>query len=251
MTPYYEAEGIIIYHGDCREILPVPPCQALVTDPPFAFAGGISNGMSSQVSEQFFEHWWRDVADLITTSLTPTGSGFIWCDWRTAKSFAKGFEPRTNTTAVWRLAQMLYHYREMPGLGQPFRSSVDMIAYVRGPKHRSPSIPNTTHNWLSQYWYYGKHAHHPAEKSMAVARQLLQWCTEASDWVLDPFMGSGTTLLAAQALGVRAIGIEIEEMYCEEAVERLRQGNLLASQHGTSALEDPGGEADPTSEDEG
>lgn len=118
---------------------------------------------------------------------------------------------------------MLYHYREMPGQGQPFRSSVDMIAYARGPKHKDPPIPNTTHNFISQYWYYGKHDYHPSEKSPDIARRLIEWSGESDKPILDPFSGSGTTLVAAKALGRRAIGIEVEERFCEAAAERLSQ----------------------------
>jgi DNA modification methylase len=66
---------------------------------------------------------------------------------------------------------------------------------------------------------------HPAEKPLA----LMSWClTLAGDVasVVDPFMGSGTTLVACKMAGIRAVGIEINEEYCQKAVERLRQGVL-------------------------
>ncbi len=142
---------------------------------------------------------------------------------------AKGFEPLMNTYDFWRVAQMLYHYRKMPGLGSPFRSTVDMIAYVRGPKHPHPPIGADTHNLLSEYWYYGKHPNHPSEKSVSIAEQLIGYCvhSDASAVVLDPFMGSGTTLVAAKLLGLRAIGIEQEETYVETAIKRLAQEVML------------------------
>ena len=68
---------------------------------------------------------------------------------------------------------------------------------------------------------------HPTPKPEQVMRWLVTQSTEIGDLVLDPFMGSGTTLVAAKNLGRRAIGIEIEERYCEIAAKRLSQGILL------------------------
>lgn len=227
MEPYYEHKGITIYHGDSVELLPSLANKkptVLCTDPPFSMAGGISNGMNSSVSDQFFSHWWRTVARLLSSVLAADGSGFIWCDWRTAKIIADGFTPRQSLESHWRVSQMLFHDRQMVGLGAPFRNSVDMLAYVRGPAHKTPDIPKATRNLLSVHWYYGTHPHHPAEKSVEVAVQLLKWCNAKSeDVVLDPFVGSGTTLLAARELGLTAIGIEMEEEYCEVAAKRLSQ----------------------------
>jgi len=221
---YYEHDGITIYKGNCLDVMNViESAQAIVTDPPFAFTGGISNGRSSECSDQFFAYWWRDVCKGMTRICGPMGSGFVWCDWKTAAAFAAGFAPEEQTYDFWRMSQMLFHYREMPGMGRPFRSSVDMIAYIKGPKHRDPAIPNTTHNLISSYWYYGKHKYHPSEKSPEVAGRLIGWCSSEGDTILDPFMGSGTTLVAAKQLRRKAIGIEIEEKYCEIAKRRLAQ----------------------------
>lgn len=223
LSPYYEHGGVTIFWGDCLDVLPalLTSADALVTDPPFAFTGGISNGAASQASGQFFRHWWRDVCRELVRVLPDSAEGFTWCDWRTAPIFADGFAVDQRYT--WRLASMLYHYREMPGQGSPFRSSVDQIAYVRGPKSKGARIPNTTHNHFSSYWYYGKHEFHPAEKDPKIAQQLIEWCSDPGHTILDAFCGSGSVLLAARACSRRAIGIEIEERYCEVAAKRLSQ----------------------------
>ena len=196
--------------------------DALVSDPPFAFAGGLSNGMTSMADDQFFVRWWRDACVRIASCLTPEAEGFLWCDWRSVRIFADGFA-RTDQVKPFRLSQVIYHYREMPGMGQPFRNSVDTIGYVRGPKATGNRIPNTAHNFISRYWYYGRHNFHPSEKDPSIAQQLVEWCSDRDETVLDPFMGSGTTLVAAKNLGRKAIGIEIEERYCEIAARRLAQ----------------------------
>ena len=64
---------------------------------------------------------------------------------------------------------------------------------------------------------------HPTEKSISVLSEMINVSTKDNHTILDPFIGSGTTLVAAKNLGRKAIGIEIEEKYCEVAVKRLRQ----------------------------
>jgi len=213
-----------LFHGDCLEVMqgiPSKSIDTLITDPPFAFTGGMSNGRSSEIDSQFFEHWWHAVCEQITRILKPTSEGFIWCDWRTAHAIANGFKPREQTYSHFRIAQMLFHYREMPGQGQPFRNSVDMIAYLRGPKSKGNRIANTTHNWISKYWYYGKHKNHPAEKDPAITRQLIKWSTDKGNTVIDPFMGSGTTGVAAICEGCNFVGIEKTLHHYETAKARI------------------------------
>jgi site-specific DNA-methyltransferase (adenine-specific) len=150
--------------------------------------------------------------------------GFIWCDWRSAMVIAKGFE--RNQEYGLRLAQMLYHYREMPGNGAPFRSSVDMLAYVRGFKSDGHRVPNTTHNLISKYWYYGKHEFHPSEKDVEIVKMLLNWCSDKGSIVLDPFMGSGTVPIACAQSGRQFIGFDISEDFFEIAKGRLEKESM-------------------------
>lgn len=211
--------------GDCIEqlaSLPDNSIDAIVTDPPFAMAGGLSNGRNSMADSQFFAHWWRAVCNELNRVLRPDGEGFIWCDWRTATLFADGFASKHHES-TWRVAQMLYHYREMPGMGQPFRSSVDMIAYVRGPKSSGKRVPNTTHNLISKYWYYGRHQHHPAEKDAEICAQLIQWCSDVGMTVLDPFAGSGSVGVGCAMTGRQFLGFELDETYFNTARQRIAQ----------------------------
>jgi DNA modification methylase len=73
---------------------------------------------------------------------------------------------------------------------------------------------------------------HPSPKLECLMYWLVEELSAPGDVVLDPFMGSGTTLVAAKRLGCRAIGIEIEERYCEIAAKRLGQEVLPLEQAG-------------------
>lgn len=205
-----------LYQGDCLEImaqLPDNSIDALVTDPPFTMAGGLSNGRSSTVDSQFFSFWWQAVCKELNRIMKPESEGFIWCDWRTAAVIADGFKPKNQTYDTLAVTQMIHHYRKMIGQGKPFRNSVDMVAYVRGAKSTGERIPNTTPNFIEKYWYYGKHENHPAEKDVEMCAQLLEWCSDEGVVVLDPFMGSGAVGKACARMGRGFIGIERDPDY--------------------------------------
>jgi len=206
--------------------------DAIITDPPFALSGGSCYGRSSEVSNQFWFYWWKDICKELNRVMDPHGEGFVWCDWETASLMAQGFCYKQQYGL--RASQVIYHYREMPGQGNPFRNSVDMILYIRGSKSKAHRIPNTTQNWISKYWYYGKHEYHPSEKSVDITRQLIRWCSDEGMLILDPFCGSGTTLIACELEHRRSIGIDIEIEYVDIAKSR-----LLALRKQTSLMKLP------------
>lgn len=232
MRPYYEAHGATIYHGDCLEVLPrieQSAASTLLTDPPYTAAGGSTNGRSSEADGQFFEFWLRAVCEKLRSALAPDGCGFMFCDWRTIGSVARCFQPPGDrqTEAIWSVSQALVWDRESIGLGSPFRNSFEMIAFVRGPNWQSDMRKNIP-TVIRHRYPYGRHEHHGAEKPVALLSQLINLVSKPGALVLDPFMGSGSTLVAATHLGRRAIGIEIEERYCEVSANRLRQRGMFA-----------------------
>lgn len=215
-----------ILHGEALNVLSTLPdasVDAVITDPPFAFAGGISNGLSSRVDSQFFEHWLVAVFRELHRVSRPEAAWFLWCDWRTASVYDIALQKAAIDYHDTRhVTQVIVHDREMVGMGTPFRNQLDWIALVRGKKTDfSTRIPKNQPNIIREYWYYGKHAHHPAEKSVAIARRLVNWITSPGGIVLDPFAGSGTTCLAAKIKGRRYIGIEREAEYVEIATKRV------------------------------
>jgi DNA modification methylase len=224
-----ELDTIVV--GDCLDVMRQMPdgyVDTIITDPPFAFIGGNSHGRTSQIQNQFFSNWWTDVCAGLKRVCKPEGEGFIWCDWKSAVTIADGFPEDQKYT--WWVSQILYHFREMPGMGRPFRSSVDMIAYIRGPKSNGQRVSNDTLNFISQYWYYGKHPNHPAEKSVEMCERLIEWCSDEGMIVFDPFIGSGTTAVAALKLGRRFYGCDIDPGYVEVANRRIEQTRLEMAQ---------------------
>ncbi len=81
----------------------------------------------------------------------------------------------------------------------------------------------TDDTWLMKTAPSGANRTHPAAKPEPLIRRIIEICTRPTDLILDPFMGSGTTLRAAKDLGRKSIGIEIDESYCEIAANRLAQ----------------------------
>ncbi len=92
---------------------------------------------------------------------------------------------------------------------------------------------------MSFSWEREPCVYHPSQKPLQVISRLISTFTAEGDLVLDPFMGSGTTLVAARNLGRRAIGIEIEERYCEVAVLRLAQQVLDFRPVAAPAVDEP------------
>jgi DNA modification methylase len=195
LKPYYEEDGIVLYHGDCREILPeVGPVDAVITDPPYGIRklmqGGTWAKKNLYISDGAI---WdsappaKEVFDLLLTkgqkiiiwggNYFPLPPARCWLIWN---------KPERNFTLAD--AELAW-----TNLDKPVRT-FDLPRLGRRPLH-------------------------PTEKPLL----LMSWCCSFVEGdTLDPFAGSGTTLVAAKQLGRKAIGIEIEESYCEIAANRLR-----------------------------
>lgn len=205
MKPYYERDGITIYHGDARDVLPCVEADVLVTDPPFgiAFKSGWT-GSSIQGDED------TEVRDCVLG----------WWRPRPALVFASASQEvpdDAKATLIW--------HRPGSGMGDlafPWKPDYEFI-HVYGEGFCSTERGTSV---LTEAWdMFRGDAYHPHQKPAPLLRRLIRNCPPGI--ILDPFMGSGTTLRAAKDLGRKAIGIEIEERYCEIAAKRLSQEVLL------------------------
>jgi site-specific DNA-methyltransferase (adenine-specific) len=209
VRPYYEREGITIYHGDCREILPTLASVDLVlTDPPYGLGdkwngGGGTSKSSWRFNPDEAKEWDGDVSEGVP-ELGALGDAIVWGGNYYAMAPSRSWliwDKKQNDQFTTGQAELAWTNLDIPV--RVFRMS-QVEAYC------NPADPKL----------------HPTQKPIA----LIKWCIGfAPDalTLLDPFMGSGTTLRAAKDLGRKAIGIELEERYCEIAAKRLSQEVLL------------------------
>jgi DNA modification methylase len=211
LTPYYEHAGITIYHGDCREILPtLPRCDLLLTDPPYGI--GWSRGLNNQRASKAHpgivndeDTSCRDEALEILGDIPGVVFG----------SFYAAYPSRLKQVLVWRKPSDT----GIVGCVTGFRRDAEPIFLVGSWPLRTAFRSSVIESWRGNRSYTT--GDHPHAKPLELLTEILMLSVEGS--VIDPFMGSGTTLVAAKNLGRKAIGIEIEERYCEIAAKRLSQ----------------------------
>jgi site-specific DNA-methyltransferase (adenine-specific) len=230
MTPYYDADGITRYHGDSMEILPTltsGTVSCVVTDPPYVIGavsagslGAKSGGWADMMnSSLWFTAWYREVDRLLKCD----GSFWTFCNWRSVPVVM-----RAALDAGMPLTSLAVWDKEWIGPGGPIglRPSYEMVALIAKPQFTvtDRGVADVFRHKVGSYKPNG----HPAEKPVALYRRLMQVAdVPAGRVVLDPFMGSGTAAVAASDLGLRFIGIEAEEKWCEIAASRLAQGDLF------------------------
>ncbi len=209
--PYYAEAGITIYHGDCRDILPhLPKVDLVLTDPPYGIAYN-SDGQSKHQESH------RGNTDLVFGDDKPFDPK-PFLKWPAILWGANCYSSKLPDKPAWLAWDKVLKNGLGVRIGEMELAWANCIS--RAVVFR--------HLWSGAYRESeaGQYLH-PTQKPIA----LMAWCLTRPGvphgLVLDPFMGSGTTLVAAKNLGRKAIGIEIEEKYCAIAVDRLRQGILL------------------------
>lgn len=201
VTPYYADDYVVIYHRDFRELLPLlPKVDLVLTDPPYGlkrFARGI--GRSDRIVNK---------ADAQFNNLVPTATELTELLRVARLAIVWGMNnlplPTTEHFLVWDKAQTVDNFASAELAWCNLDTPAKVFRYAIH-KHNQRRVGG-----------------HPTEKPVP----LLMWCIGLAgdvQTILDPFMGSGTTLRAAKDLRRRAIGIEVEERYCEIAAKRMAQ----------------------------
>ena len=224
MKPYYDHGGITLYHGDCQEILRSQDCEerfeeamVMVTDPPYgiAWSKGLSATRSSRAHSGILNDHdtsVRDTALLLWDALGLPSLVF--------GSLYAPYPLNVRHILIWEKPNDAGVFGSRMG----YRRDVEAI-FLRGPwPHRFAQRGSVVRSKISNAGGSNSPAGrtgHPHAKPVDLLCNLLLFAPTGV--VVDPFMGSGSTLIAAKNLGRRAIGIEIEERYCEIAANRLSQ----------------------------
>ena len=210
MKPIYDIDGITLYHGDCGEVLPQLKGWAdlCLTDPPYGIDLDASYSKFKNATQYrtvrgddkaFDAGMLLDIAPKLIVwggncfaSTLPDFPG--WLAWvKTGRNGAK-----------IRQAEMELAWTNFVTRSQAFRFT-----------------------WIGAYREGAKLVlAHPTQKPI----QLMRWCLSLApeaEKIIDPFAGSGTTLVAAKEMGRRAIGIEIDERYCQTIIQRLGQTEMV------------------------
>jgi site-specific DNA-methyltransferase (adenine-specific) len=217
VKPYYEDSHVRIYHGDCREVmwgLGWLGADLILTDIPYGAVNRDSGGLR-RLDKGAADQETVPPTELPGLLVAPTV--YVFCGTEQVSALRAGFVERGMTTrlAVWEKTN------PSPMNGESlWLSSVECCVFARSgsavfnercasPMWRGPSNQ--------------EEVNHPTPKPRWLFERLVKASSNPGQTVLDPFMGSGTTLVAAKNLGRKAIGIEIEERYAEIAAKRLAQ----------------------------
>lgn len=210
-TPYYDANGITIYNADCRKVLPwLQQFDLLLTDPPY----GIDYG--KQIAKTQSRFGWKQYGAAEGNVDWDSSRPARWvlesmCEFAKTQivwggNYFSDSLPPSQCWLIWDKGQRDFSLADAELAWTSMDKAVRAFDYARAKALKDGKV-------------------HPTQKPLA----LMRWCLELvpdAETVLDPFSGSGTTLVACKLEGRKAVGIEINEAYCEAAAKRLSQGTL-------------------------
>jgi site-specific DNA-methyltransferase (adenine-specific) len=216
-APYYEQDGITIYHGDCLAVTPhLGGADVVITDPPYGISDAPLKGNRGQTNTWHPTSEWDKAIDPAWCEAVCVAAPVVaWFgQWRKRDEVASAMRWPLRAEIVWAKNTHVGHAAPVAP-----RDERIWLFSERGIKGRrfetsvwdEPIIPTWTKKW------------HKNEKPLALMLRLVAFLTDPGETILDPFMGSGTTLRAAKDAGRRAIGIDKDESHCEAAAQRLSQ----------------------------
>jgi DNA modification methylase len=209
IKPYFQDEWATIYYADCRDILPeLPKVDLVLTDPPYginiAKNGKIGGKKCANVKNYGIQEWDKKPIDdeLIKMVIEKANHSIIF----------GGNYYLFNPSSCW----IVWDKDNTANFADCELAWTNYDTAVRKYLWRWNGM-------LQQDMTNKEYRYHPTQKPLGLFNLILSDYSKETDLILDPFMGSGTTLVAAKKLGRHSIGIEISEKYCEIAVKRLQQ----------------------------
>jgi site-specific DNA-methyltransferase (adenine-specific) len=254
VTPYYDDGTCVIYHGEALDVLSqldTASADVLLTDPPYSSGGMFRSDRAKSPDTKY--RGWSQAADGSSRKPTsdygsfggdsrdqrtwmmwcgmwggetlrvirPGGNAFIFTDWRQLPA----------TTDVVQLSGWVWQGLVVwdKGVGRPsrgrFRNHLEYVVWAsHGAHDRSEHYPSSL---IKVPTVSAAQREHVTQKPSELLAELIKVVGNSPHTNLDPFMGVGSTLVAARESGCRAIGVELDERYCEIAAKRLTQGVLL------------------------
>ncbi|HUQ92784.1 MAG TPA: DNA methyltransferase [Bryobacteraceae bacterium] len=219
--PVYDSDRITLYQDDCRNVLPIFPAEMfdmVVTDPPYLVSDSGRWGSGHEIIEGDSDpSWVLPVFEQIARVLKPDSLCLTFYGWPHADIFFSAWK-----AVGLRPVSTLVFLKNRIAFGR-FTRSQHELAYLLAKG--SPAKPkNAVGDVL--HWHQAKPQLHPHQKPLGAIGRIIGTYTDEDAVILDPFAGSGTTLLAARRLGRAAGGVEIDEGHCDTASLRLAQNML-------------------------
>ena len=211
MRPYYQDDQVTLYHGDCLEIDAWLEADVLVTDPPYGTArmDGNPRGGYGRRDLSFDGKTGFVIANDETTETRDE----VLRRWGTKPALVFGSPRMPEPPGTW--ADRLVWDKKRPGMnGGPWRYRHESIYVTEGFVRRDNETVSILTAWPDQ-------TDHIHAKPLGLMTSLVGCAPPGV--IADPFAGSGSTLVAARNLGRKAIGIELDESYCEIIARRLDQ----------------------------
>ena len=207
MKPYYQDDHATIYHADARELLPQLVFDVVVTDPPYGIDIAKNGSIGGEGSAKL-KNYKPVIGD--DEPLDPT-----WLAGFGERQIIFGVSHFVNIPHAGRL---LVWDKKDGGSKDTF---ADVEVAWDSKRGKSEIIRHRQRGFICNFGDISKK--HPTQKPLSVMLWIIDNCTEPEQTIIDPFMGSGSTLRAAKDLNRKSIGIEIDEQYCEIAARRLAQ----------------------------
>ena len=256
-------DGQSLIHGDLFDVLPTLPdgfANLIIVDPPYNLTRNFGDKKFTVVSPQQYEEYLRGWFSLLCDKLAPDGTLYMCGDWRCSSSMQRVIEERLTI-----LNRITWQREKGRGAAHNWKNSMEDIWFaVKNPKdyyfdveavkvrrrvlapYREEGRPkdweetsegrfrttfpsNFWDDISVPFWSMPENTDHPTQKPEKLIAKLILASSREGDVVFDPFLGSGTTAVAAKKLGRRYCGIELHLDYCLLAAKRL----LLADQDKT------------------